>query len=137
LAREPAPRIATSQVQGSRGERVIEPSSRQRLEASSHPAPRLTHARDPADERGDGSCQGQTAILVAPGPSLADSLPALATRRGGVLERAAVLQPAARPRGAAPDVDASNRWSCFADLASGARGSACRETLRLLAAQAQ
>jgi hypothetical protein len=54
-----------------------------------------------------------------------------------LLERALALPPAARPRGAAPDVDARNRWSCFADLGGHERATACRDALRALAAQPQ
>ncbi len=49
-----------------------------------------------------------------------------------LLERAAALPPAARPRGAAPGVDPRNRWSCFADLPGPARADACREALARL-----
>jgi hypothetical protein len=54
-----------------------------------------------------------------------------------LLERAAALPPAPRPRGAAPAVDPGNRWSCFADLPGEARAGACREALLRLSGAAR
>ncbi len=50
-----------------------------------------------------GSCRGQTAVVVAPGPSLAEALPVLARRRGGAIFAALQALRPLNEAGVVPD----------------------------------